>query len=160
MNQHDMTEQAYRNGYHKGYDAGQKDGFKQGYKDGYDDGRRDAVKRGEWKLISHSKTEPVADYQCSRCGGILENVPDDTRHKLSDYCPMCGAKMAAGLVGLKNMSQAMMDAIEKVGQITHTRKEELVSCRSCVTCVDGGIDMPHCAECNPGNGFAYFRRKV
>lgn len=25
---------------------------------------------------------------------------------------------------------------------------------------DGGIDLPHCAECNPGNGFAFFRKKV
>lgn len=32
--------------------------------------------------------------------------------------------------------------------------------RSCVNCVDGGIDLPHCADCKPGNGFACFRKKV
>ena len=89
MNQHDMTEQAYRNGYRKGYEAG----------------RKAAVK-------------------------AVSAIP--------------------------NISKNTLDALYKMDQKTHTVAE----CRSCVTCVDGGIDMPHCAECTPANGFAYFRRKV
>lgn len=49
------------------------------------------------------------------------------------------------------------DALEKMGQRVHTVD---VASRSCVTCVDGGIDLPHCTECNPANGFMFFRRKV
>lgn len=51
-------------------------------------------------------------------------------------------------------------ALFKMGQKAHTQRDEDVSCRSCLDCVDGGIDMPYCSECNPKNGFAYFRKKV
>ena len=51
-------------------------------------------------------------------------------------------------------------ALFKMGQKAHTQMDEDVSCRSCLDCVDGGIDMPYCSECNPKNGFAYFRKKV
>ena len=30
----------------------------------------------------------------------------------------------------------------------------------CLNCIDGGVDMPYCAECNRANGYAYFRKKV
>ena len=55
-----------------------------------------------------------------------------------------------------DISDATRYALFKMGQKAHSRKED----GSCLTCVDGGIDMPYCAECNPKNGFAYFRKKV
>lgn len=30
----------------------------------------------------------------------------------------------------------------------------------CLNCIDGGVDMPYCEECNRANGYAYFRKKV
>lgn len=30
----------------------------------------------------------------------------------------------------------------------------------CLNCIDGGVDMPYCGECNRANGYAYFRKKV
>jgi hypothetical protein len=51
-------------------------------------------------------------------------------------------------------------ALFKMGQKAHQQRDEDVSCRSCLDCVDGGIDMPYCSECNPKNGFAYFRKKA
>lgn len=51
-------------------------------------------------------------------------------------------------------------ALFKMGKNAHPKKDDDVPCRSCLDCVDGGIDMPYCAECNPKNGFAYFRKKA
>ena len=48
---------------------------------------------GHWEMINHSDVEPVADYACSVCSGILIDVIDDPVHDLQAYCPMCGAKM-------------------------------------------------------------------
>ena len=53
-------------------------------------------KHGKWEMISHSEVEPVADYACSVCSGILIDVIDDTQHELQAYCPMCGARMNGG----------------------------------------------------------------
>lgn len=72
MKEHDAVEVAYWNGYQAGL--------------------RDAVKRGTWRMISHSEYSEVADYECSVCGGILVDVPDDPERELNTYCPMCGAK--------------------------------------------------------------------
>jgi hypothetical protein len=51
-------------------------------------------------------------------------------------------------------------ALFKMGQKAHQQRDEDASCQSCLDCIYGGIDMPYCAECNPSNGFAYFRKKV
>lgn len=72
-----------------------KDDYDEGYKEGYEAGKKDAVVHGYWEMISHSEVEPVADYACSVCSGILIDVIDDDRHELNAYCPMCGAKMDA-----------------------------------------------------------------
>lgn len=77
MKDHDITEQAYKNGYVKGYE----------------DGKADAVKHGTWTMITHSEYSEVADYECSVCGVILVDVPDDPKRELNPYCPMCGARM-------------------------------------------------------------------
>ena len=53
------------------------------------------------------------------------------------------------------ISDATRYALHKMDQAAHN-----IEGRSCVECIDGGIDMPHCSECNPKNGFAYFRKKV
>jgi hypothetical protein len=55
-----------------------------------------------------------------------------------------------------NISDATLYALYKMDQKVHTGAED----RSCVNCMDGGIDMPHCAECDRANGFRYFRKKV
>lgn len=58
-------------------------------------------------------------------------------------------------------------ALYKMGKNAHpSQSNETDQVRSvfaecpCLTCIDSGIDMPYCAECNPSNGFAYFRKKV
>lgn len=109
MKQHDMSEQAYKNGYEAGSKRGYQNGYKQGYKEGSEAGRMAAIK---------------------------------------------------AVSGMPDISDATRNALYKMGQKAHTKNEEDDGCRSCVTCVDGGVDMPHCYECNPGNGFAYFRRMV
>jgi hypothetical protein len=57
--------------------------------------------------------------------------------------------------GVSTVSDATLYALYKMDQKTHPVDEG----RSCVNCMDGGIDSPHCSECNPANGFAYFRRR-
>lgn len=71
-------------------------------------------------------------------------------------------RMAAikAVSGIPDISDKTRLALFKMGQKAHTQMDEDVSCRSCPDCVDGGIDMPYCSECNPKNGFAYFRKKV
>lgn len=61
--------------------------------------------------------------------------------------------------GIPDISDKTRLALFKMGKKDHTQRDEDVSCRSCLDCVDGGIDMPYCSECNPKNGFAYFRKK-
>ena len=65
------------------------------------------------------------------------------------------------------ISSDTMKALHRMDEQVHQPAEkEPVIVRSvfaecpCLTCIDGGIDMPHCAECDPMNGFAYFRKKV
>ena len=53
----------------------------------------DNQKHGHWVMVNHSEVEPVADYACSVCSGLLIDVIDDFKHELNPYCPMCGAKM-------------------------------------------------------------------
>ncbi len=71
-------------------------------------------------------------------------------------------RMAAikAVSGMPDISDATRYALYKMGKKAHPRKEEDPTGCSCVTCVDGGFDLPHCSECNPKNGFAYFRKKV
>ena len=71
-------------------------------------------------------------------------------------------RMAAikAVSGIPDISDATRYALYKMGQKVHPQKEEDPAGCSCVTCVDGGIDLPHCEECNQSNGFAYFRKKV
>ena len=70
MNEHDMTEQAYKNGYDKGYE----------------DGKRDTVKHGKWERNENGKIV------CSVCKN--EPLLDDFGHwEMSPYCPHCGARM-------------------------------------------------------------------
>ena len=66
-----------------------------------------------------------------------------------------------------NISVVAMQALYKMGEkAPPPQHNKPVKVRSmftecpCLTCIDGGIDMPHCSECNPSNGFAYFRKKV
>jgi hypothetical protein len=67
-----------------------------------------------------------------------------------------GRKAAAKAVKeMPSVSKKTLAALCKMERMTHN-----YGGRSCVTCVDGGIDMPHCSECNPSNGFAYYRKKV
>ena len=97
--------------YENGYRAGVKNGYCRGYKDGLE-----AVhKHCGWKMISHSETEPVADYQCTNCGGILEDVPDFAKDKLPNFCPVCGAQNKAAAINPK-ITTATEAALEKIGQ--------------------------------------------
>ena len=64
MNEHDMTEQAYKNGYDKGYE----------------DGKRDAVKHGRWE----------EGCWCSVCHKFSMNA---YIKEYANYCPNCGARM-------------------------------------------------------------------
>ena len=65
------------------------------------------------------------------------------------------------------VSSDTMKALQQMGEKAHPPAEkEPVVVKSaftecpCLNCIDGGIDMPYCAECNRANGFAYFRKKV
>ena len=69
MNEHDATEQSYRNGYEKGYA----------------EGKRDAVKKGRWGKVYTCHGERLWGYSCDQCKA--ENG------KKSNYCPHCGADM-------------------------------------------------------------------
>ena len=78
MNEHDMTEQAYKNGYEKGYE----------------DGKRDAVKHGRWITDQveafnplTGDTYPLDVLQCSLCGEYFDVS------EARNYCPNCGARM-------------------------------------------------------------------
>lgn len=64
MNEHDMTEQAYKNGYDRGYE----------------DGKRDALKHGRWRFRRNWDF-----FVCSECSCESSNH--------SSYCPNCGARM-------------------------------------------------------------------
>ena len=68
MNEHDIAEQAYKNGYDKGYE----------------DGKRDAVKHGRW-IETTSPLGLFKKVRCNQCGC----------HKdfKQNYCPNCGARM-------------------------------------------------------------------
>jgi hypothetical protein len=58
-------------------------------------------------------------------------------------------------------------ALYKMGKKAHPKQNnEPDNVRSvfaecpCLNCIDGGVDMPYCAECNRANGYTYFRKKV
>ena len=79
-----------------------------------------------------------------------------------------GRKAAIKAVsGLSEISDATLNALYKMGKNVHTQKNNdpdkvqsvFTEC-PCLTCIDGGVDMPYCAECNRANGFAYFRKKA
>lgn len=65
------------------------------------------------------------------------------------------------------VSSDTMKALQQMGEKAHPPAEKepavvqsvFIAC-PCTKCLDGGIDMPHCAECNRANGFRYFRKKV
>ena len=74
MNEHDITEQAYKNG--------------------YEAGKRDARKHGRW---AKQVEDGMYWYECSVCGGEIPR----TRHgyyMFSDFCPNCGADMRLSAV--------------------------------------------------------------
>ena len=50
------------------------------------------VVRGKWKKMLQN-TDGTSDYECSACGGLILDVPDNDEHPLCGYCPNCGAKM-------------------------------------------------------------------
>lgn len=73
MNEHDMTEQAYKNGYDKGYE----------------DGKRDALKHGRCKWCNgeyHTKIMAAAIRYHS-------NGTEGYEMMEVNYCPNCGARM-------------------------------------------------------------------
>jgi hypothetical protein len=86
MNEHDIAEQAYKNGYEKGYEKG----------------KQDAVKHGRWidgvcsnckeEAISRSWDEPIYDYDWEE-NLRYSYTETHTEYQLTDYCPNCGAKM-------------------------------------------------------------------
>ena len=65
---------------------------------------------------------------------------------------------------MANISAETMSALLTMGEQTHTNRvmgehrSVFVEC-PCTRCIDGGIDMPHCARCNRDNGFKHFRRR-
>ncbi len=69
MNEHDIAEQAYKNGYEKG--------------------KQDAVKHGRWVQIGYDKA--MDRITCSCC---LEywNIVDNNTESFN-YCPNCGTRM-------------------------------------------------------------------
>ena len=81
MNEHDIAEQAYKNGYEKG--------------------KQDAVKHGRWICYESDETYGCHDskewYKCSECGkAAYGRCYEDEWYScpiLSEYCPHCGAKM-------------------------------------------------------------------
>ena len=66
---------------------------------------------------------------------------------------------------MANISREAQKALLQMGKNVHTKygmgdyRSVFVEC-PCTKCIDGGIDLPHCADCKPGNGFAFFRKKV
>lgn len=74
MKQHDITEQAYKNGYAKGYE----------------DGKKDAVKHGRWVFGTANHHEWM---KCSEC------LKSQTPTGAFTYCPNCGARMDGGKDG-------------------------------------------------------------
>lgn len=82
MNEHDIAEQAYKNG--------------------YEAGKRDAVKHGRWVVYKSDEPYGCKDskedwYKCSECGkDALGRCYEDEWYScpiLSDHCPKCGARM-------------------------------------------------------------------
>ena len=76
MNEHDIAEQAYKNG--------------------YEAGKRDAVKHGRWLKVK----EPLGwrDVDCVECSCCKESWVIDEDYEFDDfggwnYCPNCGARM-------------------------------------------------------------------
>jgi hypothetical protein len=66
---------------------------------------------------------------------------------------------------MAKISSETMSALRMMGEKTHTNsvmgnpRSVFVEC-PCTKCLDGGIDMLHCARCNRDNVFKHFRRKV
>lgn len=66
---------------------------------------------------------------------------------------------------MADISREARKALHQMGKNVHAKhgmgdyRSVFAEC-PCTKCVDGGIDMPHCSECNRGNGFRYFRKKV
>ena len=74
MNEHDIAEQAYKNG--------------------YEAGKRDAVKHGRWIADKVEAFSPLTEepylldvLQCSVCGEYFDVS------EARNYCPNCGARM-------------------------------------------------------------------
>jgi len=66
MNEHDATEQIYKNG--------------------FEDGRKSVLKLGKWKTLYDNMDGKIIGWVHEECGMIHFNA--------SKYCPDCGAKMS------------------------------------------------------------------
>lgn len=61
----------------------------QAYKNGYEQGLKDAVKEGEWLLVTDDDEfwGEMEYFKCSLCGDY------ELRVSGTPYCPHCGARM-------------------------------------------------------------------
>lgn len=75
MKQHDITEQAYKNGYNKGYE----------------DGKKDAVKHGRWFRTGAENVYGGIEIQCSECGHTFMTSPMHIEEE--HFCCKCGSRM-------------------------------------------------------------------
>jgi hypothetical protein len=90
MNEHDVSEQAYRNGYSAGYAAG----------------RRSAGESKSGRWIPRMYDNSYILYHCSEC------CAPNARER--NYCHNCGAKM-----DLPQITEQTKDAIVKMGEKAH-----------------------------------------
>lgn len=86
MKNHDMTEQAYKNGYAKGYEDGKKDA--------------ESVVHGEWLdgCAIHKDKEVYKSIDCSVCEEVFKIESHDREYwkKRFERCFCCGAVMDGG----------------------------------------------------------------
>ncbi len=66
---------------------------------------------------------------------------------------------------IAGLTRETMKALCQMGKKVHMNSpnrdvRSVFSECPCTRCVDGGIDMEHCSECDRSNGFRYFNRKA
>ena len=82
MNEHDIAEQAYKNGYKNGYSAGTRDAVK--------------VEHGFWiDGCTVRNGERKYSIDCSECDSVfyIESHDGEYWKEKFEWCPFCGAKM-------------------------------------------------------------------